>query len=269
MSLSTIILTKNEQNMIANCIECLRWSKEIIVIDDGSTDDTVEIVKRLGVTVIAYEGENNFSAKRNIGYKHATGDWILYIDADERVTPKLASAIQAEMQQGIHDVYILSRKNIHYGKHFQYGGWQHDTIERLFKKTALQKWTGKVHETPIYTGTVGNIQEPLLHLTHRNMVDGLRKTIEWTGIEAELHYKNNHKKVTLITLFRKPIMEFIRRAFFKKGWKDGMEGWIEAMVQAMNTFIVYERLWELQQKPRLEKKYEVIEQHIAKSWKQT
>lgn len=98
------------------------------------------------------------------------------------------------------------------------------------------------------------------------MVEGLRKTIDWTGYEAELLFQAHHPHVTVRTLVRKTCMEFIRRAVLWDGRKDGVEGWIEALVQAMNKFIVFERLWELQRKPSLDQTYQSLDQGITEAW---
>lgn len=264
-TISAVVITYNEELMIVNCLETLKWCDEIVVVDSGSKDMTVGLAERAGAKIVK-EKSSSFADRRNTGLKFAQSDWVLYIDADERVTPRLAKEIQAAVFQQHVSVYKVKRNNIHYGKWLEHGGWEKDLIERLFRKKDLKRWTGQVHESPDYTGNVAQLAEPLVHLTHRNMVDGLRKTIEWTGYEAQLLFEAGHKPVTPRTLIRKTVMEFIRRAFLKKGRKDGIEGWIEAMTQAMNKFIVYERLWELQKKPSLEDTYLKIDETIIKQW---
>lgn len=265
--ISAIVLTKNEQNMVANCIETLKWCQEIIVIDSQSTDSTVQVAKRAGAVVYSTDKES-FSDRRNYGLSKALADWVIYIDADERISPELAKEIQQMMSD--HNVVAISfrRKNIHYGKEMNNGGWQNDIVTRAFRKEQISGWTGKIHESPQFMGKEVIAENQLVHLTHRNMVDGLRKTINWTGYEAELLYETGHPPVTVKTLFRKTIMEFYRRAFKYAGKKDGIEGWIEAFVQAFNKFIVYERLWELQSKPSLEEKYRKIDEAIIGLWRQ-
>lgn len=262
---SVVILAKNEEEMIVNCIESLRWANEVVVIDDHSVDATAGLAKQAGVKVVKAKG-TTFADKRNEGLAATTGEWILYIDADERVTFQLYTALMDAMKRKEALVYALKRNNVHYGKWLQHGGWEKDWVVRLFHRSALKKWTGQVHESAEVTTEQGQITEPLVHLTHRNMVDGLVKTIEWTGIEAELMHKAGHPAVTARTLLRKFFMEFFRRAWLYRGRKDGVEGWIEALTQAMNRFIVYERLWELQRKPRLDETYHKIDEMIMKQW---
>ncbi len=266
-TISAVIITKDEEAMIANCLASLRFTDEIIVVDSGSSDNTVGIANREGTKIIQVTG-GSFKDWRNAGMDASTMDWILYIDADERVTPKLADEIVKSIQFTSNAAYALARNNIHFGKWMEHGGWEEDKIVRLFKRSHLKKWSGDVHESASVEGVVGLLQEPLAHLTHRNIRDGLIKSYTWTDIEAKLLLDAGTKPVKPFTLVRKFLMEFIRRLIIKKGYKDGMEGWIESFQQAINRFFVYERLWELQQKPSLDERYQAIEKEIVRSWNQ-
>lgn len=265
-TISVVIIARNEEGMIANALSSVPFADEVIVVDSGSTDNTVEIAKREGAKVIETKG-GSFADWRNKGFREATGDWILYLDADERVTPKLATEIEETIRFTSSTSFALNRNNIHFGKWMLHGGWEKDKVVRLFHRASLQRWEGEVHEHALVGGAQGQIKEPLVHLTHRNIADGLRKSVTWTDTEARLLLDAHAPKVTPMTLMRKTIMEFLRRLVFKKGYKDGMEGWIESMQQAMNRFFVYERLWELQQRPSLDEKYDRYEKEIMKMWK--
>jgi (heptosyl)LPS beta-1,4-glucosyltransferase len=267
-SITAVIITRNEEGMIANCLEALKWCDARLVLDTGSTDHTRELAERAGATVYKAKGEN-FSAWRNEAATHVKTAWILYIDADERVTPPLAKAIQSRVRRTDFDAYTIRRNNIHLGRWMQFGGWQYDNLLRLMKKENLKQWVGDVHEHAEILGRLGVIEEPLVHLTHRNLFDGLRKSADWTDVEAHLLLEANHPKVGPLRLLKIVIFDFINRVVFKLAWKDGPEGMIEAMVQTMNRFLVYTRLWELQQKPSLEKRYEHIEKEIQRQWHET
>lgn len=265
MSITAIIIAKNEESMIANCIEGLRWCDEILVIDNGSSDKTALVAEKLGARVIGF-ASNNFSKIRNEGLKRSKTDWLFYVDADERVTPDLSREIMVNIETGTGQALRLQRQNICYGFHLTKGGWNNDFVTRIFRKDALEKWTGEIHESAHFNGEEVTLKQPLVHLTHRSTRENLYKSAEWTGIEAKLLYQSGLKEVTLITLLRKGIMEFLRRAFFKKGRQDGMVGYVEALVQAMNRVMVYIQVWELQQKPSLEERYQKIEREISKKW---
>jgi glycosyltransferase involved in cell wall biosynthesis len=269
MSITAIIIAKNEEEMIANCIEGLRWCDEIIVIDNGSIDTTAHVAEKLGARVIGF-ANNNFAKVRNEGLKRSKTDWVFYVDADERVTPALAREIMVHVETGAGEAFKLKRQNICYGFHLTNGGWENDFVTRIFRVSALKEWSGKIHESAIYTGKELTLKQPLIHLTHRSTKENLHKSADWTGIEAELLYNADIKPVTLFTLLRKGLMEFLRRAFLKNGRKDGMAGYIEALVQAMNRVMVYIQVWELQQKPSISDRYEKIEREVARQWlKQT
>lgn len=267
-SITAVIIARNEEQMIANCLDTLRWCDARLVVDTGSTDHTKEVAERSGAHVISSSG-HTFAQWRNEAASHVKTTWILYVDADERVTPALARVMQNRVQRTEFDAYTLRRNNIHYGKWMQHGGWQNDVLLRLMKKEKLRGWQGDVHEHAEISGRLGVIEEPLVHLTHRNLFDGLRKSVEWTDIEARLLLDANHPKVGPLRLVKIVLFDFFRRLLLQLAWKDGQEGVVEAMVQSMNRFLVYARLWELQQKPPIEKRYEHIEKEIQRQWHST
>lgn len=265
LPITVVVLTKNEEQMIVNCIETVQWCQEIVVIDSQSTDSTAALAKRAGAIVYTTD-KDSFAERRNYGLTKVRTPWVFYLDADERVTPDLMMEIKSAIRDGSINALRLHRHNYHYGKMMNYGGWEKDQLVRIFRTEALTTWSGKVHESAQFSGQEKLLKASLVHLTHRNMVEGLYKTISWTHDEAQLLFEAHHPPVTRFTLLRKTIMEFLRRAFFWHGKKDGMEGWIEAMVQAMNKFIVYEQLWELQQTPTLREKYQKLDEDIIRQW---
>lgn len=267
-TITGIIIAKNETKMIANCIETLRWCDQILVIDNGSTDSTDEIAKELGAKVVSF-ASNSFAQLRNKALNFVKTDWLFYIDADERVTPSLSQEILVHMETNSASAMSIIRENIFYGKKVSFGGWGDDLVTRVFKKDKFKNWYGDIHESPKYEGDAIVLHKGLIHLTHRSTIDGLKKSISWTPIEAELLFKSGVKPVTLSTLFRKTLMEFIRRGIIKKGYNDGMTGWIEAFIQAFNRLIIYIQVWEKQQQPLIEQQYQEKELEIAQAWKKT
>jgi glycosyltransferase involved in cell wall biosynthesis len=264
-SISAIIIAKNEELMIANCIEGLRWCDEIVVLDNGSIDRTNAIAEKLGAKIVSYS-TRSLADLRNYAIKKAKGDWLFYIDADERVTPQLAKEIAVHAETNSANALTIYRQNLMYGKLFHHGGWQKEQVTRVFRTSALQGWQGDIHESPIFEGQATTLHSELLHLTHRNTRDGLLKSIDWTPIEARLLFEAKTPPVTLMTLLRKGGMEFLRRAILRQGWKDGMAGWIESLIQGINKILVYVQLWELQQQPTLEEIYQQKEREILQLW---
>lgn len=267
-NITAVIITKNEELMLANCIETLRWCKEILVIDSDSSDQTPEIAERLGAKVVSTHAQS-FAERRNVALDHVKTDWLFYIDADERVAPQLAKEILVQIETTAAGALEIHRQNMMYGKFFLNGGWGNEFVQRIFRKQTLAGWKGDIHESPIYEGEIVRLHSSLFHLTHRNTIDGLFKTATWTPLEAKLLFDANIPPVTGVVLLRKTVMEFIRRAFLWSGRKDGIEGYIEAGIQAMNRFLVYVQVWELQQQPSLTEKYHEKEMDFMKMWKKT
>lgn len=247
-SISAVVIAKNEEDMIADCLDSLSFCSEIIVIDNGSEDKTKDISKRMGAKVFNID-TNDFSKLRNFGRSYAKGDWILYVDADERTSEQLKKSIthlttNSGSGQQLNG-YFLKRKNFYFGNH----EWPYiEKIERLFRKDALKGWKGKLHESPIIDGEIGKVDGFLLHYTHRDLTSMVAKTIEWSEIEAQLRFKSNHPQMTWWRFLRVMATAFINYYVKQGGWKAGTVGLIESMYQAFSIFITYARLWELQQK---------------------
>jgi hypothetical protein len=266
-TITAVVVAKNEAEMIVNCIDTLRWCDEILVVDTASIDATSELAETAGARVVGFS-HPSMAKIRTEALKRVKTDWVMYVDADERVTPTLAKEILVQLETTAASALTMNRQNIHYGKIFKHGGWQHDQVTRAFKKDSFEEWYGDIHESPRFAGTATVLQSPLLHLTHRSTVDGLKKTISWTPIEARLLFEAGAPPVKLSTILRKGVMEFVRRSLLKQGSKDGMEGWIEAVVQGINRMLVYIQLWELQRRPSLSESYQAIEEEIAAQWRQ-
>lgn len=242
--LSAIIIAKNSEAFIADCIDSVSFCNEVIVVDNGSTDNTREIAKRMHAKVLKNDGDN-FATQRNVGLAFASGEWVFYIDTDERVSEELRKSILSTISSESHQVYYVQRKNFYLGKH----PWPKiEKLERLFKKSALSGWKGELHETPVYAGSVGVLDGYLLHFTHRDLSSMLNKTIVWSDIEAQLRLQSHHPKMAWWRFFRVMLTGFWDSYVIQGGWKVGTAGLIESMYQAFSMFITYAKLWELQQK---------------------
>lgn len=265
-TITAVIIAKNEQEMIANCIETVRWCDQVLVIDNGSIDETATLAENAGAKVISFKSDD-FSRTREVALKHVKTDWIFYLDADERVTPRLYQEISVHLETGTAQAIELNRDNFCYGHHFKHGGWSDDRVTRIFDRDALTGWKGKIHESPVFEGEVVTLHTPLVHLTHRSTRDNLLKSADWTIKEAELLFEAGVTSVSFLTLIRKGVAEFVRRAYLRQGYKDGMPGLVEALVQAINRVIVYIQVWELSNQPKLPERYQRLEEEIASSWK--
>lgn len=243
IKISAIVITKNAENLIADCLDSLSFCKEIIVIDSKSEDRTREIAEKMGAKVFEYSSQD-FSQARNFGLKKASGDWIVYADSDERVTKELASEIENETQLKIFSAFRVKRKNFYFGNH----EWPYiEHLERVFKKDKLEGWYGRLHESPKVVGNIGTLDGYLLHYTHRNLTSMVNKTIEWSKIEAELRYKAGHPKMSWWRFPRVMLTAFLDSYIRQGGWKVGAIGLIESMYQSFSIFVTYARLWEMQE----------------------
>lgn len=265
--ITAVILAKNEEQMIGACIETLGWCSSILVLDDGSTDKTAQIAEAKGAQVLGFS-HTSFARKREEALKRVKTPWVFYIDADERVMPTLAKEIMVQVEASGAVALRLKRTPIYYGKTLSYGGWESDFATRVFRVSALAGWQGEVHESPIFAGSEITLKTPLLHLTHRDTVSGLYKTASWTPLEAEALFRAHIPPVTFLTLVRKGGSEFLKRAVFKKGYKDGMTGLVEATIQAINRVLVYIQVWERQQKPPIKEAYQDLEDHVKELWQE-
>jgi (heptosyl)LPS beta-1,4-glucosyltransferase len=244
--ISTIIIVKDGENIIADCIDSIPFSDEVIVINNESSDRTKEIAVKMGAKVFDF-GSNDFSKLREEGLRMASGDIVFYIDADERADKLLGSEFKQLKNmdiKNVQDCYLISRKNFYLGDH----EWPKiEKILRAFKKNKLKGWKGNLHESPVVSGEPSPLNGFLLHFTHRDLRSMLDKTIEWSKTEAELRFNSNHPKMTWWRFPRVMITAFWDSYVKQKGYKAGTVGIIESLFQAFSAFVTYARLWELQQ----------------------
>lgn len=250
MSISAVIIAKNEEQKIKDAIKSVSWCDEVLVIDTGSTDDTVPEARKLGANVFTDNTRMNYSAWRNRGLKEAHGDWILYIDADERATNELKDEILSKTQKEDSDVtaYAIPRKNFIFGKEFRWSGQWPDYQKRLYRKSSLARWTGNLHEEPVFKGSMEHLKSPLLHLKHIKLSEMVDKTNEWSDIEAKLLFDAGHPPMNIPRFFSSLIREFWLRMIMQVAFLDGTLGVIYAVYQVFSKGVTYAKLWELQLK---------------------
>ena len=276
--LSVIILTKNEEKMIGACLESVKWADEIIIADNGSTDKTLEIIRsdkslESRVKVMKF-AEQDFASLRNKAMEEAKGDWVLYVDADERVLESLKEEIlksldfardrQVQDDDGF-SAFAIPRKNIIFGKEVNYGPYKKDWVIRLFRKKDFEKWSGKVHETPHFKGKLGYTKNSFLHLTHRGVDQMVLKSLEWSKIDAKLRLDSKHPKMSGWRFLRILITELWNQGIIRKGFFNGTVGIMDSLLQVFSLFITYVRLWELQQEKTLDQVYDEIDKELIEN----
>ena len=265
--LSVIILTKNEENRIKVCLESASQladeNDEIIIIDSKSTDKTVEISKKMGVSVFIREFDNYVNQK-NWAFEKSSGDWILYLDADERILEPLKNEILEIIKSDNFGAYAISRRNIILGQEEKYGPFWPDWVVRLVKRDKFKGWTGEVHEQMQYEGKLGYTKNSLLHLTHRNVEQMVLKSLLWSNIDSNLRLKANHPPISSWRLIRILCTETFNQGLLRRGFFSGTVGTIDALMQIFSLIITYCKLWEIQQKRPLNEIYKEIDEKLAK-----
>jgi glycosyltransferase involved in cell wall biosynthesis len=246
MKPTVIIPVYNEEEYLPGCLQSAKWANEIIVVDFHSTDRTVQIAEEAGATVVQTRA-SGFADRKNEGVKQASGDWLLFIDADERISRSLRKEIEL-LTPNEYTMYSIPRKNYILGKFLHHGGWYPDYQQRLVKRSDFIGWQGKLHEhVEMKSVKVGTLRQPLIHLTHRGIAWMLRKTIYYAKVEAELKLQAGHPTIRLRNIFGSMLREFWYRAVKMSGWRDGMRGWIEIFYQTFNAMVIMVYLWEMQQ----------------------
>ncbi|MCL2110339.1 glycosyltransferase family 2 protein [Microgenomates group bacterium] len=274
--LTGIIIARDEEKWIGAAIKNLQYfCQSVIVVDNDSTDDTLNIANQLKVRTFKFSG-SDFASIRNLAASKVETDFFLYLDADERVSVKLAeniAKILARKTAPKLGAIQFSRQNFFYGHEMRATGFEmrSDLVTRLFSKENFQKWTGKIHETAQYEGKmITLLEQPIWHFTHRSTRDNLLKSAEWTQIEAKLLAKDEKTpKITGSMILRKTMMEFWRRWFRGKAWQDGTVGMIESLTQAFNKAMVYSQVWEKQQQPEIEERYQTLEKSLDNEWQKS
>lgn len=245
-SISAIIIAKNEEVMLGECLNSLSFCDEIILVDNDSTDQTTQIAKKKGAVVVK-GSTNNFSKLRELGAKVAKSEYLFYVDADERVSEKLKQEIKAVLDlDNPLPAYSVSRKNFYLGGKKPWPTIEH--LERVFAKSKLKGWKGELHETAQVEGEIGTLSQPLYHFTHRDLSSMVEKTNAWSETEAKLRFNANHPKVTWWRFPRVMITAFWDSYIKQKGYKAGTVGLLESMYQSFSIFITYAKLWEMQEK---------------------
>ena len=240
--ISAIVLTKNEEKNIEACLKTLNWCGEVIVIDDYSTDKTVALAKAGGAKVFSHHLGNDFAAQRNFALRQAQGDWVLFVDADERVTPALRVEIMSyELRVTSYAGFNLKRTDFLGGRWLKHGETANVKLLRLGKMRAGQ-WQRKVHEFWKIKGDIGELKNPLLHYPHQNLDDFLRHINFYSTLHAEALYEQGVKPGPWRIIVN-PLGKFIANWIFKKGFLDGTSGFVMALMMSLHSFLAWSKLY--------------------------
>jgi len=261
---SVVINAKNEQAMIGVCLESVKWADEIVVVLNESTDETEKIARKYTDKIYKISGQD-FSKVKNLGLEKVTSEWILFVDADERVLEPLKNEILELIENSDKSAFAISRKNIIFGKEVDYGPYKSDWVIRLVKKSKAKGWVGQVHEHLEFSGDLGYSKNSFLHLTHRNLDHFILKSLEWSNIDAKLRLDAGHPKMSRLRFLRIVVTESFNQLIKRKGLFAGDVGMIDGLLQVFSMYMTYVRLWELQQKEPLETTYQIIDEKLTAS----
>jgi glycosyltransferase involved in cell wall biosynthesis len=239
--ITAVILAKNEEKNLPQCLESVAWVDEVIVVDDQSTDKSVSLAKKAGAKVY-HRKLDDFALQRNFALSKVKTEWVLLIDPDESVPSKLKEEIlQAKKLKDFAGFYF-PRKNIIFGQWIKHSGWSPD-YQLHFFRMKKGKYVGKVHERVEVEGKVGYLKTSLIHENFQSISQYLEKLIHYTQLEAEKQVKSGYQ-FSWSDLIQKPLDEFLRRFFAEKGYQDGIHGLALCLLQAFSELMVYLRVWE-------------------------
>ena len=243
-SLTCVVITKNEEANIHDCLESIRWAEELIVVDAESRDRTVELARTSGAKVWVRPWPG-FGLQKNFGMAQASSDWILILDADERVTEELRGEVKtclAAWSPGTPVAYRIPRRNFFYGAWVRGGGVYPDYQVRLFRRGIAQYNEVAVHENLIVDGEIGTLAGHLDHYTERRIQDHFKKFGLYTTLAAQEKAKRV-RSVRWTDLVFRPLVIWVKTFVLKHGFRDGVRGLIVCVFASMYTFVKYAKLW--------------------------
>ncbi|MDD5227253.1 MAG: glycosyltransferase family 2 protein [Methylococcales bacterium] len=248
MTLSVIIITKNEATHIAQCLESIKWADEIIVLDSGSVDETISICRQFTPHVFETDWQG-FGVQKQRALNKATGDWVLSIDADEIITPELRAEIEQAIRQNQHDAFLLPRLSSYCGKFIKHSGWYPDYILRLFRRELGHFTNDVIHERVVVNGKTGKLTSPILHESYSDLSEVLEKVNSYSSLNAQKLFEHDVNSSLSKAIFR-ALWKFTQTYFIKAAFLDGKHGLMLAISSAESVYYKYLKLLELQNKCR-------------------
>ena len=243
--LTVIILTLNEERNISDCLESVKWADQIIVVDSGSTDRTTELAARYTASILRVSWRG-YGAARNSGLDRSDGDWILWLDADERVPPELAEEIRGILAGGSPAVtgYQVARRAYFCGKWIRHCGWYPSRVTRLFRRGRGRFSETNVHEQLVLEGSVKTLRNDLLHFTDPDLQHYFTKFNTYTTLAAH-DMRAAGRQFHLADILLRPAFQFIKMYVVRRGFLDGIHGFILCVASSAYVFTKYAKLWEL------------------------
>jgi (heptosyl)LPS beta-1,4-glucosyltransferase len=247
MTIAAVVITKNEEHNIGPCLRSLRWVHDLIVVDACSTDRTVDIAREYTHRVFIRPWPG-YGPQKNYALDQATADWILVVDADERITDPLRIEIQRVMETASDDLvgFEIPRRNFFYGRWIQSGGIYPDYQLRLFRRKPGRYDDLLLHERLRVNGRIARLSSPLDHFSMPTIREHVRKMMRYTTLGAQEKLKNRCR-IGAINLGGSHLATIMRTYLFRRGYRDGVHGLIVALFAGMHTFVKYAKAWEILQ----------------------
>jgi glycosyltransferase involved in cell wall biosynthesis len=243
---SAVVITKNEELNIKECLETLRWADEIIIIDSNSTDNTTEIAAKFTDKIFLIDSDV-FSEKRIMSFEKCSNDWILFLDADERLTPELQEELTNINPASDIKGYRINRRNYYFGQWLKHSGVYPDKHIRLFNKQFAKITPRIIHEGVEINGNVAELSGEMIHYSFRDMTHMIDKINLYSTLEAREKLENN-KQISKIGVFTHAVSTFLRVYISRKGFKDGSGGFFISFCYSMVSFLSLLKLLKLQKK---------------------
>ncbi len=245
VKISAAIITYNEESNIKRCLDSLDFVDEIIVVDSLSSDNTCKIAKELGARVIDQKFLGHI-AQKQLAVDSCSHEWILSLDADEEISIELKESILSLIENKLeHDAYAMNRISFHLGAWIKHGGWYPDRKTRFFNKNKAH-WGGyNPHDKIIVNGSIGRLKGDLKHYVFDNLRHNIDANNSYSSIMAEDLHKEN-KRFSILKLIFKPLGKFLETYIYKRGFLDGMPGFIIAIGASYSMFLKFSKLWELE-----------------------
>lgn len=244
-TLSVVLIVKDEAENLPACLETAAWADEIVVLDSGSSDETVAIARSYTDKVFVASDWPGYGPQRQRAQAHASGDWILMLDADERITPELQASIKEIVAADRRDsVYSVPRLSWVFGRYIRHSGWYPDYVARLYPRERAGYGDERVHEKLHYPPKMveKRLSGDLLHYTYRDLNHYLVKSAHYAEAWAQQRFEKG-KKATLLQAFTHGVGCFVKMYLVRAGFLDGKQGLLLALLSAHSTFVKYADLW--------------------------
>lgn len=250
--LSVVIISKNEDINISECVKSAIFANEVLVVDSGSTDDTVMLAKKAGARVVSKKWLG-YGAQKNLAINLAKNNWIFSLDADERIDKNLAFEIKLAIKKNQQSVYEVARKSLFVSRFMKYSGWRPDYTKRLFKKKSGKFQERLVHEHFVTNCEIGRLKGNLIHYSYRDIETVLKKINAYSSYGAN-EYLGAGRRGSLFRAILHGLWAFFRTYIMRFGFLDGAEGFMLAFANAESSYYKYIKLYYLVNKHHLNAK---------------